>query len=133
MMKKYISTFLMMAIMAVSVPMLAGTAAAQRSCNTRSSRSSERRSYSSSNGYHGNGYSNSGYYDNGYNNGSSSRRVYDQHRQAVNIGAGAAAGALLGALIGGKKGALIGAGVGAVGGAIVTKKQAPRNYTRYSY
>jgi hypothetical protein len=137
-MKKYISTFLMMAMMAVSVPMLAGTADAQRSCNTRSSRtirSSERRTYSGS-GYYGNGYTGGGYYDNGYNNSYSGgngsvQRVYDRHRQAVNIGAGTAAGALLGALIGGKRGALIGAAVGAAGGAVVTSKQAPRNYYRY--
>ncbi|MBV9242503.1 MAG: glycine zipper 2TM domain-containing protein [Acidobacteria bacterium] len=57
--------------------------------------------------------------------------VYDRHRKAVNIGGGAVAGALLGALFGGRKGALIGAAVGAAGGAIVTKKQAPRNYYRY--
>jgi uncharacterized membrane protein YebE (DUF533 family) len=65
--------------------------------------------------------------------GSRSRvsRIYDRHRQAVNIGGGALAGALLGALLGGKKGALIGTAVGVAGGAIATRKQAPRNYYRY--
>jgi len=99
----------MMAMLAVSVPMLAGTAEAQRS----------RRYYAQS-------------YDN-YDYGYQQPKVYDRHRQAVNIVAGTAAGALLGALLGGKKGALIGAGVGALGGAVVTKKQAPRNYYGYRY
>ena len=102
-MKRYIASFLMVIMLAVAVPMLSGTAQAQR------------------------------YYDPYYNGGSRISRVYDQHRQAVNIGGGAVAGALLGALLGGKKGALIGAGVGALGGHIATKKQAPRNYYRYNY
>jgi osmotically inducible lipoprotein OsmB len=95
-MKKYITTFVMMVMLAISIPMLSGTAAAQ--------------SY-----------------------GVSRPNIYNRHRKAVNIGGGALAGALLGALLGGKKGALIGAAVGAAGGAIVTKKQAPRNYYRYGY
>ena len=62
-MKRYITSLVMMALMAVSVPMLSVTAEAQRSCSTRGSRTYESR------------YTNDGYYDNGYNNGSSVRRV----------------------------------------------------------
>ena len=59
---------------------------------------------------------------------------YRRHRKAVNIGAGTAGGALIGGLIGGKKGALIGAGAGAGTGYIVTKKQKRKHYTRrYHY
>jgi hypothetical protein len=108
-MKKYIASLVMMAMLAVSIPMLAGTASAQRRYDGRR--------YSQQN------------YDYGYQQ----PNVYDKHRKAVNIAAGTVAGALLGALLGGKKGALIGAGVGAVGGIVVTKKQAPRNYSRYRY
>jgi hypothetical protein len=123
-MKKYITTLVMMMMFAVTVPMLSGTVEAQRSYSPRS-RSYQTRSYRDGyyqNGYYGNGYSNNG-----------ARAVYDQHRKAVNIGGGAAVGALLGALLGGGKGALIGAAVGAAGGAVVTSKQAPRNYYRYRY
>jgi outer membrane lipoprotein SlyB len=109
-MKKYITTLVMMAMLAMAVPMLSGTVEAQR--NYR--RTYQSRSYD----YYGD-----------------YRRpnVYDTHRKAVNIGGGAAVGAILGALIGGGKGALIGAAVGAAGGAVVTSKQAPRNYYRYRY
>ncbi len=110
-MKKYIITFVMMLMLAMTVPMLSGTVEAQRVYRDRSYQTR----------FYGNGY---------YNNG---RTVYNQHRKAVNIGGGAAVGAIIGALIGGGKGALIGAGVGAAGGAIVTSKQAPRNYYRYRY
>lgn len=92
----------MVVMLAVAVPMLSGTAQAQR-------------------------------YYSPYGSRSGVSRVYDRHRQAVNIGGGALAGALLGALLGGKKGALIGAAVGVAGGAIATRKQAPRNYYRYNY
>jgi hypothetical protein len=91
--------------------------------------------YNERNGY-GNGsrdrvyYEDQGYRDEGYYE-DSQPNVYDRHRKAMNLGIGAAAGAIVGGLIGGKKGALIGAGIGVAGGAIVTAKQAPRNYPRY--
>jgi len=97
-MKRYIASFLMFAMLALSVPMLSGTAQAQ--------------------------------VYNPYNRSRVSR-VYDRHRQAVNIGGGALAGALLGALLGGKKGALLGTAIGAAGGYVGTRKQAPRNYYGY--
>jgi hypothetical protein len=119
-MKKYIATLVMFVTMAVTIPALSGSVEAQRVYRTRS-RSYETRVYNDPY-YNGNGYYN------GYNNGTT---VYDRHRKAVNIGGGAGVGAIIGALIGGGKGALIGAAVGAAGGAIVTSKQAPRNYYRY--
>ncbi len=124
-MRRYITSFVMMAMLAISVPMLSATVEAQRSYGRHS------RSYQSR--YYTDGYTtNSGYYDNGYY-GTQQPNVYDRHRKAVNIGGGAAVGAIIGALIGGGKGALIGAAVGAAGGAVVTKKQAPRNYYGYRY
>jgi hypothetical protein len=107
-MKKFISTFLMLAAIAVSIPMFAGSADAQRR------------------EYYGDDY-----YSQDYSTDRPS--VYDRHRKAVNVGGGAIAGAIIGGLFGGKKGAAIGAVAGAVGGAVVTKKQRPRNYYRYQY
>lgn len=109
-MKKYITTLVMMVMLAMSVPVLSGTVEAQRSY---------RQTYQSRS------------YD--YYNGYRRPNIYNSHRKAVNIGGGAAVGAILGALLGGGKGALIGAAVGAAGGAVVTSKQAPRNYYRYRY
>jgi outer membrane lipoprotein SlyB len=114
-MKKYITTFIMMAMMAVSIPALAGTASAQT------------RRYSGNNTRYSRTYNNTRNYD---NNGQS---VYDRHRKAINLGVGTGIGAIIGALVGGKKGALIGAAAGVAGGAIITAKQSPRNYTRYRY
>jgi hypothetical protein len=135
-MKKYITTFLMAAMLAVMIPAMTVTSLAQtRSCNSNSrnyrSRSREAAQYyNESPSYNDGNYDNSGYYDNGtYRSGQPN--VYDRHRKAINIGGGAAAGAVIGAIIGGRKGALIGAGAGAVGGVIVTKKQRPRNYYPY--
>lgn len=114
-MKKYISTFVMIAMMAVSVPMLAGSASAQ------------------SRGYYNDGrYSRNydrGYYGYDYDE----PNVYDKHRKAINLSVGTGVGALVGALVGGKKGALIGAAAGLAGGAIVTAKQKPRNTERYDF
>jgi len=116
-MKRYIATLVMFATLAIMVPALSGTVDAQRVYRMRS--------------YESRVYNDPYAYDNGYyNNGTA---VYDRHRKAANIGGGAAVGAIIGALIGGGKGALIGAAVGAAGGAVVTSKQAPRNYYRYRY
>jgi hypothetical protein len=105
-MKRFITTFLMTALLAISIPALSGTAMGQ----TRYYRSSRvTRSY--------------------YNN--NQPNVYDRHRKAINIGVATGIGALLGGIIGGKKGAVIGAAAGVAGGAIVNAKQSPRNYTRY--
>ena len=116
-MKKYISYFLMMAMMAVMIPVFAMDTNAQ----TRRNRQQVYRNYDRDNG-----------------------NVYDRHRNLINIGIGTAAGAIIGGLIGGKKGALVGTAVGAGGSALYTYKLNPktkkyervynrnaRNYRRY--
>lgn len=112
-MKRYISAIVMFSVMAVSVQLFAGTAAAQRNDNY-----------------------NYDQYDQQYDYGQPS--VYDRHRKAINITIATGAGAIIGALLGGKKGALIGAGAGAATGYVITKKQHPRNpnnvyYYNYNY
>ena len=108
MLRKYISSFLMLALLAITLPLAASSANAQ----TRR------------------------YYNKRTHTWTVVKKpnFYRRHRKAVNIGAGAAAGALVGGLIGGKKGALIGGGAGAGGGYLVTKKQKRKHYTRvYRY
>ena len=110
-MKKIITTFMMMALMAVAIPMFATSADAQTRYRTR-------RTYTQT-----------------YEKPS----FYKRHRNLINIGIGTAAGALLGGLIGGKKGALIGTAAGAGGAALYTYKLNPktrryervRTYNRY--
>ena len=116
MFRKFITTFIMAIMLAVTIPALAGTASAQR------------RGYGQNDSYR-----NDGYYDQTYDNGNGYGQpsVYDRHRKAINIGVATGAGAVIGAIFGGRKGALIGAAAGAVGGVIITKKQRPRNYSRY--
>lgn len=103
-MKKFIATFLTIAMMAIMIPL---TANAQ----TRNGRSYSRRSYST----------------NTYKKPS----VYRRHRNLINMGIGTGAGALLGALIGGKKGALVGAAAGAGGSALYTYKINPKKRRYY--
>ena len=102
-MKKFIATFVMMAIMAIMIPIAANA-------QTRNGRCYTNRSY------------NSNYYK--------KPNVYDRHRQLINIGAGAGAGTLIGALAGGKKGAIIGALLGGGGGAIYTHYTKKNRYYR---
>src|SRR5689334_1131287 len=105
-MKKFLATFVMMAMMAVILPL--ATNAQTRNGRYYTNRNYNSRVYKRPN-------------------------VYDRHRKAINIGGGAAGGAILGGLIGGKKGAVIGALLGAGGGAIFTAKQKPRNYVKRRY
>ena len=51
---------------------------------------------------------------------------YRRHRNRVNVAAGTVGGAVLGGLIGGKKGALIGGAAGAGGSALYTYKIRPK-------
>jgi uncharacterized protein YcfJ len=98
-MKKIITTFMMMALMAVALPMFATSADAQtRRYRTRQAVATtyERPSF------------------------------YRRHRNLINIAVGTGAGALLGGLIGGKKGALIGTAAGAGGSALYTYKLKPK-------
>ena len=103
-MKKIITTFMMMALMAVAIPMFAGSADAQTRYRTR-------RAYTTTT----------------YKKPS----FYSRHRNLINIGIGTAAGALLGGLIGGKKGALIGTAAGAGGSALYTYKLNPKTNRYY--
>ncbi len=104
MLRKYISSYLLIALIALIIPFAAMSVNAQthRYYNARTHK----------------------YYY------AKKPNFYRRHRKAVNIGAGTAAGAVVGGLIGGKKGALIGAGAGAGTGYVVTKKQKPKHYTR---
>lgn len=103
-MKKFTATFIMMALMAIMLPL---TANAQ----TRNGRYYSRRTDTTQT----------------YNR----PNFYRRHRNAVNIAAGTGAGALIGAIIGGRKGALIGAGVGAGGSAIYSYKVKPKRNGYY--
>lgn len=105
-MRKYLVAFLMMAVMAVMIPLTASTANAQ----TRR------------------------YYRNGrvYTTTVRKPSFYRRHRNLINIGIGTGAGALLGALIGGKRGAGIGALAGAGGSALYTYKIKPKQRRYYN-
>jgi outer membrane lipoprotein SlyB len=107
-MKKYITSFLMAAMVAVMIPFMSTSADAQTRRNLRSSSS---RTYSRST------------YDRG--------NVYDRHRNLINVGIGTAAGAILGGIFGGKKGALIGTAAGAGGAALYTYKLNPKTKKYY--
>ncbi len=121
-MKRYITTLLMTAMLAVTIPAMATSSFAQ----TRY-RNSYNRQYRTENRQ----YSDRDYqYDNGQYGNTGRVNVYDRHRKALNIGIATGAGAIIGALIGGRRGAVIGAWAGAGGGAILTAKQRPRNYYR---
>lgn len=119
----------MIAMMAVSVPMLAGSASAQSQVYYNYGRYTRDYDRYNNNGY---GYDNYGH-DYGYDYDYDKPNVYDKHRKAINLSVGTGVGALVGALVGGKKGALIGAAAGLAGGAIVTAKQKPRNTERYDF
>ena len=104
-MKKYITSFLMMAVLAVMIPFATATSASAQTRYYRT-RTNVTRTYQRPN-------------------------FYKRHRNAINIGIGTAAGALLGGLIGGKKGALIGTLAGAGGAALYTYKLNPKTHRYY--
>lgn len=54
---------------------------------------------------------------------------YRRHRNAVNMAVGTGAGALIGGIAGGKRGALIGTAAGAGGSALYTYKIKPKRRT----
>jgi hypothetical protein len=108
-MKKYLVSFLMMAMFAVMIPLASATTA---SAQTR---------------YYRNGRT---YYSTTYKR----PNFYQRHRNVMNMAIGTGAGLLLGGLIGGKRGAGIGALIGAGGSALYTYKIRPkrtRYYNRY--
>ena len=103
-MRKFLATFLMMAMMAIIIPLATAMPA---NAQTK-------------------------YYErNGRLYSYQKRTFYQKHRDKINVGIGTGAGAILGALLGGKKGALIGGLAGAGGGALYTYKIKPKNRTSY--
>ncbi|MEO8647636.1 MAG: hypothetical protein ABI539_00580 [Acidobacteriota bacterium] len=104
-MKKIISTFMMVAMMAVMVPLMSSSADAQTRRTIRS------RTYATTT------YKKPSY--------------YSRHRNLINMAIGTGAGALLGGLIGGKKGALLGTAMGAGGTALYTYKFNPKTKRYY--
>ena len=105
-MKRYITTFIMVTMLVIMLPLSASTTLAQtRYYRTRSGQVV---AYKRPN-------------------------FYRRHRRAINIGAGTGLGMLVGGLVGGRKGVIIGGLAGAGGGALVTHKQRPKNYTRRYY
>src|SRR5687767_13811969 len=109
MIRKYITTFMMFAMFAVAMPLLATTDASAQT----------RRYYNSRTGTY---------------TVVKKPNFYRRHRKAINIGAATGIGMLVGGLLGGKKGVVIGGLAGAGGGALFTHKQRPKNYyRRYTY
>ena len=107
-MKKFISGFLLTAMLALMIPFMASSADAQTYVRTYRAK-------------------------NGVTYVRRTRKkpsIYRKHRNVFNIGIGTAAGAIVGGLVGGKKGALIGAAAGAGGSALYTYKLNPKR-TRY--
>jgi hypothetical protein len=103
-MKKFITTLMMFAMLAITVPMMSVSADAQtrRYYASRTTTTAVKRP-----------------------------NVYRRHRKAFNIGIGTGIGMLVGGLLGGGKGVVIGGLAGAGGGALFTHKQRPKNYVRY--
>ena len=106
-MKKFLTAFVMMAMMAIMIPLLSTEANAQTRRSYRN-RTTTTQTYQRPS-------------------------FYRRHRNVINMGIGTAAGAILGGIIGGKKGALIGAGTGLGGGALYTYKIKPKQRRYYRY
>ncbi|HEX8250587.1 MAG TPA: hypothetical protein VF599_20605 [Pyrinomonadaceae bacterium] len=104
-MKKFLTAFVMMAMMAIMIPLLSTETNAQTRRYYRNRTSTTRV----------------------YNQPS----FYRRHRNVINMGIGTAAGALLGGIIGGKKGAGIGALTGLGGSALYTYKIKPKQRRYY--
>jgi len=102
-MKKFITTFVMAILMAVTIPAMSSVEAAPSRC------------YNAKTGK---------YYP------CKKPNVYRRHRKAFNIGIGTGVGMLVGGLLGGGKGVVIGGLGGAGGGALFTHVQKPKNYIR---
>jgi hypothetical protein len=105
MMKKFITTFLMMAMLAMMAIALPTSADAQTRRSYRNRTTTTRVVNRPS--------------------------FYRRHRNLINIGIGTGAGALLGGLIGGKRGAGWGALAGAGGSALYTYKIRPKQRRYY--
>ena len=105
-MKKFISTFIMMAIMAIMLPLAANA-------QTRNER----------------------YYRNRTNTTRVYHRpsFYRRHKNLIDIGIGTGGGALLGGLLRGRRGAGYGALIGAGSGALYTYVLKPKRQRGYRY
>ncbi|MCY7374679.1 MAG: hypothetical protein LH472_01745 [Pyrinomonadaceae bacterium] len=103
-MKKFIATLMMMAMIAVMLPLTAN--AQKRNRRNYTTRTDTSQVYKRPN-------------------------IYQRHRNLFNIGIGTGAGALLGGLIGGKKGALLGTAIGAGSSALYTYKINPKTKKYY--
>jgi outer membrane lipoprotein SlyB len=108
-MRKFIASFLAIAMLAIALPLAASAQTSKRYNKNRSYKTYKQKE---------------------------DKNIYDKHRNVINIGIGAGAGAIIGGLLGGKKGALIGAGVGAGGAAVYSyginpKDDKKKKYRRY--
>ncbi len=102
-MKKFIATFLTIAMMAIMLPLAANA-----------------QTYKTQRVYRNGRYQTVRVYRDG-------RSFYEKHRDKINVGVGTGAGLILGGLLGGRKGAGIGALLGAGGSALYTYKIRPKN------
>lgn len=106
-MKKFIAAFLMMAVMAIMMPIAA----------------SAQTYYYKQRVYRNGSYHLVRVYK--------KPSFYRRHRNAMNIAMGTGAGALIGGIAGGRKGALIGTAVGAGGSSLYTYKIRPKKRRYY--
>ncbi len=114
-MNKFIASFLMTVMLALSVPLLADA-------QTRRCYCSNRRYVSRS--YRTRSYRNRSYIARGYTYKRPS--FYRRHRNMINMGIATGGGALLGGLMGGRRGAGLGALIGLGSGALYTYKLNPK-------
>jgi hypothetical protein len=110
-MNKFIASFLMTVMLALSVPLLADAQTRRCYCSPRRTTSRSYRTRS---------YRNRSYRTAGYTYKKPS--FYRRHRNIINMGIATGGGALLGGLIGGRRGAGLGALVGLGSGALYTYK-----------
>jgi hypothetical protein len=115
-MKKFIASFLMTVMLALSVPLLADAQSRRYYCSNRryASRSYRTRSYRNRS------YVSRSYRTRGYTYQRPS--FYRRHRNVINMGIATGGGALLGGLIGGRRGVGLGALIGLGSGALYTYK-----------
>ena len=103
MFQKFLTTFLMAIMFAVTIPAFAGTASAQRRDNDRNRRySRDNNRYNNDRNYDNRTYDNTNYNDQYYEDdyyydqyGNKKPNVYDRHRKAINLGVATGAGAVI--------------------------------------
>lgn len=132
-MKKFLTGFVILFVLMVSVPLATDAQTCRRNYSSRRySRKNYRnvsrnnyRNYNRRNSYNRNGLSSREYVNDGPS-------FYRRHRNALNLGIGTGGGALIGALAGGRRGALIGTAIGAGSSALYTYVLNPkkRRYVR---